>query len=530
MKKYIVSTLVAAVLGGSFVGCSDFLSEYSQDMVVAKEVTHFDELLLGSVYIHSGVITYGVSPTAVGGFFNILDDDVNTGRGTGELDQHSTAWRDATQPCFGYFAWQLEVGLSYTGASNYGDNGTWNDLYSRINILNVILDEIKDLPHETDEDEAAYWRVQGEAHFLRGYFYFILANLYGNMYTAETCGQDLCVPLKLTAYVEHDPDKDTQFTRATVGAVYEQVLSDLLLADEYLTRSPQVPEHRLYRASAEAAELMLSRVYLYMQNWSEAEKWADKVIGSQNLSLARTTMLGQGIVFLSDENPEIIFSQGSNYLGCENIMTGAAGDFCVTKELYDLYDSENDLRVQTFFTIDNNTDSVGLATKYDRSEVRQRISDAFTLRLAEAYLNKAEACAMQAGKEADACEALNELRANRISGYEDETYTGEGLVSEVRNERRKELCFEGQRWFDLRRYAVNVQYPYKRKITHVLNVCPDEGSDYLFSRYYVLEEDDLAYTFSIPSNTMDFDKVPMPDNPREKRDPIEMEDDEEAGE
>ena len=211
-------------------------------------------------------------------------------------------------------------------------------------------------------------------------------------------------------------------------------------------------------------------------------------------------------------------------------MTGAAGDFCVTKELYDLYDSENDLRVQTFFTIDNNTDSVGLATKYDRSEVRQRISDVFTLRLAEAYLNKAEACAMQAGKEADACEALNELRANRISGYEDETYTGEGLVSEVRNERRKELCFEGQRWFDLRRYAVNVQYPYKRKITHVLNVCPDEGSDYLFSRYYVLEEDDLAYTFSIPSNTMDFDKVPMPDNPREKRDPIEMEDDEEAGE
>ena len=34
-----------------FCGCSDFLSEYSQDQVRAKTVTDFDEVLLGSVYI-----------------------------------------------------------------------------------------------------------------------------------------------------------------------------------------------------------------------------------------------------------------------------------------------------------------------------------------------------------------------------------------------------------------------------------------------------------------------------------------------
>lgn len=526
MKKHIVFTTAALLMMGVTVtSCSDFLSEYSQDMVVAKEVSHFDEVLLGDVYIHSSAMSYGVSPSAVGGFLNILDDDVNTGKGSSLTNQTSTAWSDAVQPCFGYFAWQLEVGMNYTGTSNVGDNVTWDDLYKRINIVNVILDEIVDLPHETKEDDAAYWRVQGEAHFLRGYFYFLLANLYGNMYTDDTCEKNLCVPLKLTAYVEHDPNKDTQFQRATVKEVYDQVLSDLLTADEYLTKSPQIYEHRLYRASKEAADLMLSRVYLYMQNWAEAEKWADKVIESKNVSLARLSSLGKGQNFLTEECTEIIFSQGSNFLASNDIMSGKAGDFCVTKELYDLYDQENDKRAETFFELEPSTDSIGLANKYGHFSTRMKVSDVFTLRVAEAYLNKAEACAMQHGKEQAACDVLNQLRKERILNYEAQTYAGEELVNEIRNERRKELCFEGQRWFDLRRYAVNKDYPYKREIMHVLNIAGD-NIDYLFTRLYVLKKDDYAYTFSIPKDVIEFDKVPMPDNPREEREPIEVENEE----
>lgn len=525
MRKHIVFTTAALLmLGASVTSCSDFLSEYSQDMVVAKEVTHFDEVLLGDVYIHSSIMSYGVSPSAVGGFLNILDDDVNTGKGSSLTNQTSRAWSNAVQPCFGYFAWQLEVGMNYTGTSNVGDNVMWSDLYRRINIVNVILDEIVDLPHETEEDDATYWRVQGEAHFLRGYFYFLLANLYGNMYTDATCATDLCVPLKLTAYVEHDPDKDTQFQRATVKEVYDQIIFDLKKADEYLTKSPQVYEHMLYRASKEAADLMLSRVYLYMQNWEEAEKWADEVIGSRNVSLARLSSLGKGKKFLTEESTEIIFSQGSNFLASDEIMTGMAGDFCVAKELYDLYDLENDKRAETFFEVETSTDSIALANKYGHSSTRMKVSDVFTLRVAEAYLNKAEACAMQSGKEQVACDMLNDLRTERILDYVSQTYTGEELVNEIRNERRKELCFEGQRWFDLRRYAVNKNYPYKREITHVLNVAGD-NVDYLFTRLYVLKKDDYAYTFSIPKDVIEFDKVPMPDNPREEREPIEVEDD-----
>lgn len=514
---------------GMLTGCSDFLSEYSQDMIVAKEVEHFNEVLLGEVYLPSQIREWGPAGTAVGGFLNILDDDVNTGRGKGlvGLNQMSQAWGQTVAPLFGYYGWQLEVGKNFNGTYTAADDATWNDLYHRINIINVILDEIVDLPHSTEEKEALYWRVQGEAHFERALFYFTLANLYGKPYVAETADTLLSVPLKLTPYVEHDKDKPTQFQRASARAVYAQIVDDLKKASAYLTRSPQNEDYMGYRASAEAAQLLLSRVYLYMQDWPKAAAMADSVMASRNFRLSGLSSLAVGSYFLTEENPEIIHSQGSNYLATRSVFEGGAGDFCVTRDLYELYDQENDKRYAVFFKLNSVTDSIGLSSKYERGSFRSHISDAFTLRMAEAYLNKAEACAMMPEREAEANEVLAELRRNRIVGYEHTPLTGRELVDQVRLERRKELCFEGHRWFDLRRYSVCKTYPYKREIVHVLNVCGD-NIDYLYTRLYVLEKDDYAYVFRIPKSTIDFDEVPMVDNYREERDYVELEEPDEG--
>ena len=118
---------------------------------------------------------------------------------------------------------------------------------------------------------------------------------------------------------------------------------------------------------------------------------------------------------------------------------------------------------------------------------------------------------------------MNELRRNRIEGYENQNYTGAELVQQIRDERRKELCFEGHRWFDLRRYAVCTDYPYSKQITHVFNRCGDWGV--IETRTYVLKEHDPAYTFAIPEAVINFDKVPMEDNPREERKPLKAEQD-----
>ena len=112
------------------------------------------------------------------------------------------------------------------------------------------------------------------------------------------------------------------------------------------------------------------------------------------------------------------------------------------------HDQENDYR-RYFFGKNQSTSANSLQWKYDTIAV-PHVSDIYTLRIAEGYLNLAEAYAMEDNFQG-ANQYLRLLRESRIRNYVHTTYTGEKLVEEIRLERRRELCFEGHRWFDLRR-------------------------------------------------------------------------------
>lgn len=464
MRKILLPMLMAGVV--SFAGCDDFLSEYSQDKIVAKKVQDLDELLLGDGYLQSSAIASGPSITNPAGFFNIIDDDSNTGRDIDTLSERSTfvgkAWVQSLIGMYGYFGWQQDVGTNYDGTVVSDDAATWDKLYKHINVVNVMLNEIKDLPHATDKDLADFYRVQGEAHFIRAQMYFTLVNLYANMYEESNCETKLGVPLKLT------PNVELKFKHASIKAIYDQIIDDLTKAEDFLTKSPHNSAHYLHRASVEAVDVLFSRVYLYMQKWDLAAEKAQKVMKSQNFYLASLSSLGPNATYLTSENSDVIFSQGSNNLSSTYVFTGRPGDYCVSKDLYDLYD-DKDRRKSCFFGTYNNDslsmvhcDSIMLKGKYERgNSLRAHVSDCFTLRVSEAYLNRMEALAVMGGEhEAEANDLLNKFRAERIDGYVAQNYAGEELVNQIRTERRKELCFEGHRWFDLRRYAVCEKYPY----------------------------------------------------------------------
>jgi hypothetical protein len=80
-------------------------------------------------------------------------------------------------------------------------------------------------------------------------------------------------------------------------------------------------------------------------------------------------------------------------------------------------------------------------------------------RIAEMYLIRAEANAKKASPDLAAGAAdLNTLRAQRITGYVNETFASAAdLITAVLDERFKELCFEGFRFYDLRRNNLPVQ-------------------------------------------------------------------------
>ncbi len=521
MKRILYIALALCAL----TSCSDFLKEYSQDMIVAKHPSDLDEVLLGSCYLPSEPIGSGPAGTRMGGFFNILDDDVNTGgdrldslgHGSNEV---SKAWTQCMAGNYGYFAWQQDVGINYDGSISNDDAATWDALYAHINVANTLLDEITLLPHDTQKDRSDWLRVQGETHFLRAQFYFWLINLYAAPYRPATAAQSPGVPLKL------EPGIEFKFTRASVEDVYRQINADLCAADSFLTLSPQNEAHFLHRASAEAVNLLWSRVLLHQQRWAEAAQKAKKVMDSEHFYLAPLTQFAPNAPFLTEENPEVIFSQGSNSLATPSAFTARNGDYCISRDLYQTYDSL-DVRRTCFFALYDESsgianDSVQLAYKYQRgSSLRSHISDYGCLRLSEAYLNRAEALACQGEAPAEALALLNELRSQRIQGYQPQNYTGAELIRQIREERRRELCLEGHRWFDLRRYAVSGVEPWSRPIVHSFGVCGDYVG-VMYRRTVVLPPASLNYTFALPKSVVNFfTEDPLETNPRDNIKPLE---------
>lgn len=145
------------------------------------------------------------------------------------------------------------------------------------------------------------------------------------------------------------------------------------------------------------------------------------------------------------------------------------------------------------------------------------VFDSFLLRSGEIYLNKAEAQAML--DQADAINTMKELMNKRYADHKlpvIDGLSGKELIQFIREERRKELCFEGHRWFDLRRYAVSPKYPETKAITHVIFKPGTSLMDKApYDRSYVLQPygEDNAWVLPIPEEELVFNNGVMVDNP-----------------
>ncbi len=195
MKKYklnIIQILLIGLLSFGFVSCEDFLKEYSQDLVLPKNPTDLDELLVGGAdgYLPSYEVKEN-NEGVVGGWFNILDDNINGVVAPNAQEK----WSLMSNFYFGYTTWQYEVWRDLRGYA-HSDDKLWNELYHRINAMNMILEQLKKISTNTDKDKMIAKRVKGECHFLRAQFFFTLANIYGKAYNLNTSKTDLAVPLK----------------------------------------------------------------------------------------------------------------------------------------------------------------------------------------------------------------------------------------------------------------------------------------------------------------------------------------------
>ncbi len=509
--KYLIY-IGMAVLLALMASCSDFLKEYSQDTYYVTSYEDLDELLVGDCYFP---VQNSASSSNYGFFIHFLADELE------EQNSYYSAWGGGTsgsvkENVFGYYTWQQRVGQndSYTGF--LVESTTWTEVYRLINVANNIIASVGDVPQNTNDEKAGALRVKGEAHFLRAAYYFWLANLYGKPYIPSTAATDPAVPVKVEEKVN-----DIKYSRNTVKEVYEQVLADLEIAEECLSSTES---QSIYQADINAVNLLLSRVYLYMQNWTLAADYADKVLEANHYLIdlnGREPYDG----FLSKDSKEVLFSMGGNDVPC--FLKYDYQNFRVAHELYDAY-ADDDLRKSqwwwkrnTFIGYTKITFGTGVTGELNPEEdadyynveynvgwsgQKCGISDKFLYRTAEAYLNKAEAAAYL-NDEDEARAQLNALRKKRYASgsTHEETASGEELVKAIREERRKELALEGHRWFDLRRYGVCEKYPESKQLVHNYTYYASGSSTQMLETHvFTLQPHDAAYTLPIPREVLDF--------------------------
>ena len=319
---------------------------------------------------------------------------------------------------------------NYNLTAENTQTGFWNTAYALIAQANNVIDIIDQIDGGTQDQRD---QILGQALFMRALAHFDLVRVFAAPY-AKGGGSQPGVPVILKTEIAEP-------SRNTVEEVYQQVIADFTQAISLLNndRAP-------FFASEMAAKALLSRVYLYRGENGQAEQLATDVISSGMFSLVPNAdyIASWG----ADGSSEEIFTlrtlaaenRGADNLGSIYIPEGY-GDLRPTQDFFDLLDPA-DVRNEFIRSIDGDE----YQYKFPGMFGIPGLASPRVIRLAEVILNRAEARA-KAGNFAGAVEDMNLIRSR--AGIEPLSPPDGQVLAEVLLERRRELCFEGQRTFDI---------------------------------------------------------------------------------
>lgn len=437
-----IKYLVFAITGFVLTSCSDeFLNPLPDTAVAVESFFQSDEDVL------AGVI--GIYDALQGVNENTTTNIGRSNRGVQFLHLLTEHRTDNTRNA------TLEGSKSdfhryVVNANNVESEDFYQSMYEVIFRANNILDFIDVADAENQAKYAA------EAKFLRAYAYFNLVRLYGD------------VPFVTT--VVGPTDNEALFTRIPVAQIYEQIIEDLQDAVATLDNTYKS------RASKASAQAILAKVYLTQAspNYSGAQQLCEAIINSGEFDLEDNF----SDVFYSELNNEIIFAiqyETGNSLESQSFSSEFTSAFRQGRE-----DGQNIVNTNLFIdfaSFGGNRTAASITNlgflgqddneviKYlpDGSDIstspptyggnaRNAGNDYIVTRYADVLLMHVEAI-MAGGTQTSNSAALSSFQEVRDrAGLTD-------LVSNITKndlltERRVELAFENQRWFDLLRFGV----------------------------------------------------------------------------
>lgn len=470
MKNNIIYLVFFTLL--SF-GCGNFLEEKSQTEIRPSTVKDMEKLLEGDAYpktTEGALLNYGTE---------IFTDDIECHQ---KIDDKITHMNDLRLNHRPRFLW--EKGMFDVYVSGVTDNSFWTICYNRIKGCNVILDYIDGKTGDASKRE----HLRGEAYALRGFYYLMLTNFFGMPYNYGDPREHKAVPLKLISGVITDFD---DLKKNSVAECYAQIEKDLLEGARLMFENKNGGSLKILRMSYLSAYALLSRMYLYMEDYDNSLKYANLILEEKS-GLLDLKMSNEVCVYDQGTSPEILWAVPENYFPSSDRLANYE-PYSYSEDFMGVYSADNDGCVdvrgdytrtkfpgstmtvsavyvcqgrQIFY--DENWNEVANLTWpaaiYKGTESSYLVTGG--VRTAEIYLNRAEIYCrryVDKGNSADASQALsdlNELRSHRfMEGYVDKTIsdfeTPNDILEFCLRERRRELCGEGNhRWFDLRRLGM----------------------------------------------------------------------------
>nr|WP_067058938.1 RagB/SusD family nutrient uptake outer membrane protein [Mucilaginibacter sp. L294] len=347
-------------------------------------------------------------------------------------------------------------------ATNVNIADLYNQSYNALYNINIALSKIDGVTAISDKKKAQY---KGELQFMRAYYYFNLVRYFG--------------PVVLVTEPLANASDAFATVRSPETEVYAQVIKDLTDAAANLPAKSEYTQADAGRASKGSALGLLGKVYLTQKDYPKAESTLRLV-----LPLGYSLVNNYADVFSTNNknNSESLFevqylgsdkvSEWSSFLyafaprGSEGAVTGfptsrPQGWNIPTKSIITEFEAGDERKAVALKEGYTNGDGVFVAipfvNKYNHPHTTVGHTDDNwpVLRYSDVLLMLAEAINEQTGP-ANAYQYINPVRLRAgldgLSGL-----TQESFRTAIRHERRVELAFENDRWFDLKRAYTNAE-------------------------------------------------------------------------
>lgn len=345
----------------------------------------------------------------------------------------------------------------------------WEMSYASIATVNQALEKLDGL-EISSEDKGYAEAIRGEALLIRSYHHFMLVNVFAKQYNKITAERDLGVPYVKTvekSMVQH-------YERNTVEEVYEEAEKDLLEAMQLLEANSQYFKKNKYHFTFQTMYLYASRFYLWRnrngKDIDDAITYAKKSIEA----FGGMQVMRNWQEYLSDYNGTVDISQAEVGMvqECDTWTVGTPLCYGMTIGIRDKEFKVNPFGFGDYRTVQNYNypGDMFVPAFYFVIDYQTMKTATDIFPLAEAMLNAAEAYSLQ-GLFDEACVYLHELGKHVYKNYDASVVHVENLkiiyglpsgtdamIKYILDERRVQFLCKGMRWFDIRRYNLEVEH------------------------------------------------------------------------